>query len=442
MIAPASLDRRRAPRRSLQLVGLPLLSACLLLWSSGAAVAESRTCLGQTVTLVGTSGDDTLRGTPRADVIVGLAGDDVIIGRRGDDRVCGRGGSDFLFGGSGDDRLATGPGNNSLSGDQGDDVLRGGSGTDDNANYLESPRPVVASIRGGFARGQGDDTLESGIDELFGSAHGDVLIGDKRSQLLAGFAGDDTIRGGDRNDLLAGGLGDDEIDGGRGAYDILDDRDFGGPGTEVGVRLDLGAGVETGHGRDKLSRVEGTNGSPGNDVLIGGPGRNVLLAGEGDDKVSGAGGEDLVDGGNGLDRLDGGPGTDYSASYESEHAVNVDLAAGTLTGPDPSEDNDHLVNIEDVVGSPFDDVITGDAGSNVLRGDPGSDVISGGAGDDSLHADCSKPKNGEPRHLFYEFGFDCSSPGDPDTLDGGADNDRCVDGESLTSCEKVRARGD
>lgn len=62
-------------------------------------------CAGRPVTLVGTEGDDLLRGTPGPDVILGLGGDDRIEGRGGDDVLCGGKGADRLEGGAGDDQL-------------------------------------------------------------------------------------------------------------------------------------------------------------------------------------------------------------------------------------------------------------------------------------------------------------------------------------------------
>ena len=424
----------RPPGMRVRVLGLVVIGS-FLVFPAGAE-ADPAVCLGKAGTIVGTNGDDRLVGTPHADVIVGLAGNDVIFGRGRDDRICGRRGQDELSGGRGDDHLTTGPGNNSVSGDQGRDVLQGGAGGDDNANYIDARRPVYASIKQGFARGQGHDILRPGIDELFGSLRfGDTLIGDKRPQLIAGFGGDDELRGGRREDLLAGGSGNDFIDGGRGQFDFLDDLEFGGPGTGGGVRLDLARGLESGHGQDRLKRVEGTLGSASDDVLRGGPGSDFLIGDEGDDRISGSGGPDLVEGDAGLDQLDGGAGIDYSASFGSPTAVTVDLSRGTLTGADPAKDSDSLAEIEDVLGSAFDDVIVGDDGPNVLRGDPGGDSISGGGGDDILLGDCF---GSEDPHLFLDnnFNFDCSSARNPDTLDGGLGTDNCRDGETLVACER------
>jgi Ca2+-binding RTX toxin-like protein len=420
-------------------IGLALLALISLLALSGsAAIAKAPKCQGRTATIAGTKGDDRLNGTPNADVIVGLGGGDELYGKGGNDWICAGPGGDFLSGGAGNDRLYSGGGNNSISGDAGDDVLQGGPGRDDDADYINAPRGVFASIAKGFARGQGHDTILPGIDELFGSIkYGDTLIGDERPQLLVGLGGNDTVKGGGGSDELAGGAGDDRIDGGRGSSDLLDDYDFGGPGTRGGVRLDLAAGTEVGHGTDTLKSIEGSFGSKGDDVLIGGPASEVLIGKEGNDSISGGGGPDLVEGDGGLDKLDGGPGTDYASSLDSKTAVTVNLATGTLTGTNPATDSDTLVNIEDAGGSFFDDTIIGDSGPNALRGDIGADTISGGDGDDLLIGDCSSAGRS---HFFFEEVVDCSKKRKPDTLDGGLGSDRCKDGESLSGCEATPGR--
>jgi Ca2+-binding RTX toxin-like protein len=98
-----------------------------------------RSCAGITATIVGTTGNDVLRGTPGRDVFVALAGNDVVKGLGGGDLFCGgpgvdrlRGGAgnDTLNGNSGPDRLAGGPGSDTLAGNAGDDRLRGGPGSD------------------------------------------------------------------------------------------------------------------------------------------------------------------------------------------------------------------------------------------------------------------------------------------------------------------------
>jgi uncharacterized repeat protein (TIGR01451 family) len=88
------------------------------------------TCHGQTATVIGTAGDDTLTGTGKKDVFVGLAGNDTILGLGGDDLVCGAAGNDIVKGAAGNDEIRTGGGNDVAKGGDGNDALRGGGGDD------------------------------------------------------------------------------------------------------------------------------------------------------------------------------------------------------------------------------------------------------------------------------------------------------------------------
>jgi Ca2+-binding RTX toxin-like protein len=67
-------------------------------------------CLGKTVTLRGTQGDDVLHGTDGNDVIFAYSGDDVISAGKGHDRVCGRTGDDIIHGGQDFDQARCGRG--------------------------------------------------------------------------------------------------------------------------------------------------------------------------------------------------------------------------------------------------------------------------------------------------------------------------------------------
>ncbi|WP_425928557.1 retention module-containing protein [Pseudomonas sp. NyZ201] len=124
-------------------------------------------------------------------------------------------------------------------------------------------------------------------------------------------------------------------------------------------------------------------GGSGNDTLNGGDGNDVLIGGDGNDALYGGNGNDLLIGGPGNDLLDGGAGID-TASYASATAgvtVNLSIAAQQNT---VGAGLDTLVSIENLVGSDYNDTLTGDGNANVLRGGLGNDVLSGGGGDDLL----------------------------------------------------------
>jgi predicted extracellular nuclease len=94
------------------------------------AVPAPVLCQGLVPTIVGTEGDDVLRGTNGRDVVLGLGGNDTITGGNGDDVVCGGAGNDVLSGENGDDVLLGGAGDDVLHGDNGSNTLIGGAGTD------------------------------------------------------------------------------------------------------------------------------------------------------------------------------------------------------------------------------------------------------------------------------------------------------------------------
>jgi Ca2+-binding RTX toxin-like protein len=91
------------------------------------SAAPAHTCFGKTTTKEGTTGDDTINGTPGPDVIAAHAGDDRISGLEEDDVVCAGRGDDDAFGGPGDDVLIGGEGSDNLNGGTGNDKLFGGT---------------------------------------------------------------------------------------------------------------------------------------------------------------------------------------------------------------------------------------------------------------------------------------------------------------------------
>ena len=93
----------------------------------------------------GTSGNDTLTGTPFDDHLFGLAGNDTLRGLGGNDTLCGGAGRDRLFGGDGNDQLLGNDGSDTLVGGNGADRFEGGAGND----LMVVSSALVASVNGG-----------------------------------------------------------------------------------------------------------------------------------------------------------------------------------------------------------------------------------------------------------------------------------------------------
>jgi Ca2+-binding RTX toxin-like protein len=94
---PASLDQFwRAPAEATA-------------WTTASVSAGPVTPLADEI-LLGTAGDDVLRGDNGRDQLFGFRGDDRLIGGAGADRLHGGGGDDVLIGGFGADRLSGGGG--------------------------------------------------------------------------------------------------------------------------------------------------------------------------------------------------------------------------------------------------------------------------------------------------------------------------------------------
>jgi Ca2+-binding RTX toxin-like protein len=295
--------------------------------------------------LYGGDGNDTLTGTTGDNVLAGGPGNDVLTGDAGDDtadytsasvnltidlsitvaQATGQG-SDTL---TGIENLWSGSGDDTISGDASANELDGGDGND-TVSYAGASGGVTVDLTGGFATGAaGDDTL-SAFENVTGSGFDDTIEGTYGATAA------------EANNVLNGGLGTDTV-----SYSQAP------AGVVVAVN---GAGQNTvGGGTDSLSGFENLAGSTFNDSLAGDAGDNVLTGWTGDDT------------------LDGNLGTDTADYSGAPSGVTVDLLSGSASGGDGT---DTLSEIEDVVGSAFDDVLSGDAGNNGLDGGDGVDQVS------------------------------------------------------------------
>ena len=355
---------------------------------------------------------ENLTGSPNADTLTGDANANRLNGGAGDDTLEGGGGADTLDGGADTDTA-------SYAGAAA--VAAGYTVAMDVPNGLAAEVMGVTGVYVNLRKADAQttdaantvtdaygDTLIN-IENIVGSGHDDLLIGDADANRLDGGAGDDTLSGGAGDDTLDGGAGDDTLIGGGGA-DTLD----GGAGTDdtasyaasaAGVTVSLSDNNNNADGDaegDTLSNIENLIGSAhidilagdgnanrleggaGADTLDGDAGDDTLIGGAGGDTLDGGAGDDTLIGGAGADTLDGGAGTDDTASYAASAAgVSVDLSDNTNNaGGDAAGDT--LSNIENLIGTDHADTLTGDANANRLDGGAGADTLNGGAGDDTL----------------------------------------------------------
>ena len=133
-------------------------------------------------------------------------------------------------------------------------------------------------------------------------------------------------------------------------------------------------------GNDTLTGTTGDDtlsGLGGNDLLTGDAGNDLLLGGTGQDTLAGGGGNDTLDGGTITDTV--GLSDLNVASYSaSPSGVNVNLQTGTAS--DGFGGTDTLSNLNFVVGSAYNDTLTG-SNSQIFEqfdGGLGDDVINGG----------------------------------------------------------------
>jgi Ca2+-binding RTX toxin-like protein len=318
--------------------------------------------------------------------------DDILLGSPGDDYLAGWDGNDFLYGMLGNDDLVGG---------SGADFLDGGFGNDYASYHCVVGYPsagVTVNLETGVGDGgEADGDTLINIENLVGSCHDDIFIGDDGENKLLGRSGNDTLKGGGGDDELWGDFENDTLHGGGGADELHggDDIDTAAydespQGVTVSLDVDLASGGDaTG---DRLYDIENLTGSAHDDWLEGDDHANVLTGLDGEDTLKGFGGadtlygggdDDTLKGGRGADVLDGGDGIDKASYNDSGEGVFVSLIDGTGFGGDA--EGDTLSRIENLTGSNYGDELEGDHGANVLNGQDGVDEFEGRGGADTLN---------------------------------------------------------
>ena len=397
----------------------------------------------------GRAGDDTLYGYGGDDTLIGGAGDDYMAGGAGDDvyEVDSTGDAAFEQENEGTDTVRTavsftlgenlenliytgtggfvGGGNaraNGITGGAqndwitpggGSDTIDGGAGRDMLSfyNLAETPGRTNTDYRLDIDMGSGTAVSHDGSESIQ-FTNIERLTATIYADRIRGSDGDDEIRGLGDYDWIIATLGNDTIDGGTG-QDMISFLEWQSTATNViadvfssnglpptgaqatGVVVDLSNPASNTNLASGLSltSVERVTGSGRQDVFYGDSGENDFRGlGDYDWFVSSTGGRE---------RYFGGDGVDTVTYFNASSGVIANLRNGAMvngqetgygTGGDAARDL--FFEIENLVGSRFDDSLTGNSGRNQLNGLEGDDMLfgfggvdylMGGAGNDTLN---------------------------------------------------------
>ncbi len=261
------------------------------------------------------------------------------------------------------------------------------------------------------------NNASTGLPIILGNNAANSLTGTSKTDTMMGFTGNDTLNGGAGKDFLFGGDGDDRYVVDIVTDTVIENADEGTDTVQSPVSFTLASNIEnlilTGS-----SALNGTGNESSNN-LLGNSGANILAGLAGADTIDGAGGQD-------------------TATYAvSAAGIGISLMTGIASGGDAA--GDVLLDIENLTGSAFNDTIEGSAANNVLVAGGGIDTLSyehagaaikislaltsaqntGGAGIDTV----SQFEN----LIGSDFNDTLTGSSSANRLSGGAGND-CIDG--------------
>ncbi|MES2024967.1 MAG: hypothetical protein V4448_05365, partial [Pseudomonadota bacterium] len=245
--------------------------------------------------------------------------------------IYGSNANDFLYGGTGNDTIYGGKGNTYFEGGAGNDTLVGGVNLDINnvntvvntVGYANSTAGVFVDLNTGHALDGfgGQDTL-SNIQKVIGSKYDDTfVVGATTKGVDGGVSGSDTI-------------------------------DFSASNAAVNINLNTGTGTGGYAQNVTFSNIQNVVGSSYSDTFIASSVANIF---------------------------DGGAGGSNTVSYanspsSSTSGVTVDLLNGVGSGNDAT--GDKYINIQNVIGSAYNDTFIANQEANNFDGMGGINTVS------------------------------------------------------------------
>ena len=213
-----------------------------------------------------------------------------------------------------------------------------------------------------------------------------------------------TVRGTNFNDTMLGGsngesffvskLGNHSIDGG-GGDNIYRYADTEGVAVDLAFAGTSGRALKAGGAVDTLKNITGAFGGAGDDTLLGTSGNDTLWGNDGNNRLDGRDGDNFVNYG-GLNAI------------IPTHGVVVNLQTGRAANP--WDGRDFLLNVQNVVGSPLNDSITGTAANfgtfSVIRGMIGDDTLAAPFANTHVEADYSQDIAGVTVNLALDTATD------------------------------------
>jgi len=427
---------------------------------------------------LGGGGEDNITGGSANDLILGGIGNDILRGGPGHDQLYGEVGTDALYGDAGDDSLFGGAGNdiayfvNAVNESLGADVLTEAAAEGiDSLNFVGFSKGVALDLALTTQQLLDDPTSPllrltlqnpEQFEDIYGTNYNDTLIGNGRGNYIHAFGGSDILEGRAGGDILRGAGGNDNFvfkgSADLGADVIREDDNSAIDSLNFvdllqGVSVDLGSIAQQTLNPLVKVTLESTLGQAIEEVY-GSNLNDTLTGNDRDNYLHGFGGNDVLEGKAGNDTLRGAGGNDLyyfrgttalgndsilednDADIDSISFVGMGQAVALNIGVTGAQSVNSLLtlnlnnlrSIEDIYGTNYADIVSGNDRNNYILGYGGNDIIDGKAGNDNVRG---------------AGGDDILSGGDGnDIMDDGLGNDIVNGGAGVDTYIKGGEAGD